>query len=408
MPNTFVTNSLTELVTLRFAETAGYFTIGSRKYFAGQLEGKRNGQTYQFVITDTAEAVNSLAMGGGDKTTLAERKVDLSLDPWHVLVKTNAIESVTDVKWDDEIAKPNSQKLVNASVRKVVENDLGKCGTAFVGSGFLPLARASGHLSSITSEKLYGFISPQIEATLTSNGQQFVPVGAPPMYKTGLLGTFHGAEYRAQRFIKNVNISAAMVTELTGVALDSSAGYTDNSNGTATIKISLGAGASQGFTIPKGAVIWVEGVYACDCVGDATAELHAFVVLADVSVASSATSASVSVRAVDMTAKSGTRDVAKADGSAVASTDFNSAKIAIPEAGLYFGGYVRAEGAFEFETLDKLDAEGADYEKANINGVTIHKNKLVDLENMVNNTRFDIVTLAGVVEPRAVSYVLVK
>ena len=407
MPNTFQTNSLTELVTLRFAETAGYFTLGSRKYFAGQLEGKRNGQTYQFVITDTAEAVNALAMGGSDKVTLAERKVDLSLDPWHVLVKTNAIESVTDVKWDDEIAKPNSQKLVNGAVRKVVESDLGKCGTAFVGSGFLPLARASGHLSSITSEKLYGFISPQIEATLTSNGQQFVPVGAPPMYKTGLLGTFHGAEYRSQRFIKNVNISSAMVTGLTGATGASSSAYTDNSNGTATLKLSFSA-AAAGFTIPRGAVIWVEGVYACDCVGDVTAELHAFVVLADVSVATSATTASVSVRAVDMTAKSGTREVAKADGSAVASTDFNSAVIAIPEAGLYFGGYVRAEGAFEFETLDKLDAEGAEYEKASINGVTIHKNKLVDLENMVNNTRFDVVTLAGVVEPRAVSYVLVK
>ena len=408
MPNTIQTNSLTELVTLRFAETAGYFTTGSRKYFAGQLEGKRNGQTYRFVIRDTGEAVNALAIGGSDKVSIVEREVSLTLDPWHVAVKTNSIESVTDLKWDDEIAKPNSQKLVNSSVRKVVEGDLGKCGTAFVGSGFLPLARASGHLSSITSEKLYGFISPQIEATLTSNGQQFVPVGAPPMYKTGLLGEFHGAEYRAQRFIKNVNISAAMVTELTGVSLDASAGYTDNSNGTATIKIGLGAGASQAFVIPRGAVIWVDGAYACDCVGDVTAELHAFVVLADVSVAASATSASVSVRAVDMTAKSGTREIAKADGSAIAATDFNSAKIAIPEAGLYFGGYVRAEGAFEFETLDKVDAEGADYEKASINGVTIHKNKLVNLETMENTTRFDVVTLAGVVEPRAVAYVLVK
>ena len=407
MPNDIQTNSLTELVTLRFAETAGYFTTGSRKYFSGQLEGKRNGQTYRFVIRDTGEAVNALAIGGSDKVSIVEREVSLTLDPWHVGIKTNSIESVTDLKWDDEIAKPNSQKLVNASVRKVVEADLGKCGTAFVGSGFLPLARASGHLSSITSEKLYGFISPQIEATLTSNGQQFVPVGAPPMYKTGLLGTFHGAEYRSQRFIKNVKISSDMVTGLTGATGASSSAYTDNSNGTATLKLSFSA-AAAGFTIPKGAVIWVDGVYACDCVGDVTAELHAFVVLADVSVATSATTASVSVRAVDMTAKSGTRDVAKADGSAVATTDFNSAVIAIPEAGLYFGGYVRAEGAFEFETLDKLDAEGADYEKASINGVTIHKNKLVNLETMENTTRFDVVTIAGVVEPRAVAYVLVK
>ena len=69
---------------------------------------------------------------------------------------------------------------------------------------------------------------------------------------------------------------------------------------------------------------------------------------------------------------------------------------------------IRANGAFEFETLDKLDAEGADYEKGSVDGVTIHKNKLVELGPMTNKTRFDIVDLAGVVEPRACAYVLIK
>jgi hypothetical protein len=155
-------------------------------------------------------------------------------------------------------------------------------------------------------------------------------------------------------------------------------------------------------------VIWVDGCYACDCVGDVTGNLHAFVVTANVSVASSATTASVVVRAVDMTAKSGTREVSKADGSAIATTDFNSAKFAIPAAGIYFAGMLRAEGAFEFETLDRIDAEGADYEKGSVNGVTIHKNKLVDLSSMENTTRFDIVSMAGIVEPRACAYVLIK
>jgi hypothetical protein len=40
--------------------------------------------------------------------------------------------------------------------------------------------------------------------------------------------------------------------------------------------------------------------------------------------------------------------------------------------------------------------------------VNIHKNKLVDLGTMVNKTRFDIVSMAGIVEPRAVAYILVK
>lgn len=412
MANTFKTNSLTELIAVRFAETAGYLTVGSKKYFAGQLEGKRNGQTYKFVVRDAGQAVNSLAISGGDKVELAEREVSMTLDPWHIGIKTNAIESVTDVKWDEEIAVPNSQKLVNAVVKKAVQGDLGKCGTAFVGSGFVPLSRASAHLASIVSDKLYGFIDPNIEAILTSNGQQFVPVGAPPMYKTGLLGEFHGAEYRAQRFFKQVKISSTVASFLNGATMASSSAFAQNvTDGTiGDFKIAFTSPASA-LTIPAGIVIWVEGIYACDCVGDVTGNLHAFVVLEDKSVATTDTSATLKVRWVDLSASSatsGTREVAKVDGSVLALTDFNSKTIAVPEAGEYFAGIVRADGAFEFETLDKIDAEGADYEKGSVNGVTIHKNKLINMETMVNTTRFDIVDMAGIVEPRACAYILVK
>lgn len=407
MPNTIKTNTLAELVAVRFAEAAAFLTVGSSKYFAGQLVGKRNGQTYKFVVRDTGEAVNALAISGGDKTTIVEREISLTLDPFHVALETNAIESVTDLNWDKEIAQPNSQKLVNAVTKKAVRNSLGHAMTAFVGEGFLPLSRASAHLASVTSEKLFGFIDPNIEAVLTSNGQQFVPVGAPDMYKMGLLGTFHGAEYRAQRFFEQVNITAGCVTGLTGATTKSSGAYTDNGNGTATLKLTFSA-AAAGFKIPRGTPVWLDGVYACDCVGDVTGNKACFVVLEDVSVATSATSADLKVRAVDMTAKSGTREIAGIDGDDLAATDLVSLDITIPAAGVYFGGLIRANGAFEFETLDKLDAEGADYEKGSVDGVTIHKNKLVELGPMTNMTRFDIVDLAGVVEPRACAYVLIK
>lgn len=412
MPNTFQTNTLTELVALRFAEAAGYLTVGSRAYFKDQLVGKRNGQTYKFVVRDTGEAVKGLAIGGSDKVTLTEREISMTLEDYHVAVKTNSIEGVTDVLWDKEIAQPNAKKLINKVTRDIVANDLGKCGAAFVGEGFAPLSRASGHLQSIVSDKLYGFISPQIEAVLTTNGQQFVPVGAPPMYKTGLLGEFHGAEYRSQRFLKPVSISSAVATFLGGATMASSSAFAANAvDGTlADFKIAFTApGAS--ITIPAGIVIWVDGVYACDTVGDVTDELKAFVVLSDVTVASSDTSATLSVRMVDLSssvATSGTREVAKKDGTALALTDFNSATIAVPAAGNYYAGYIRADGAFEFETLDKLDAEGADYEKGSVEGVTMHKNKLVNLDAMTNTTRWDVVPLAGVVESRACAYVLVK
>lgn len=412
MPNTFQTNTLTELVALRFAEAGGYLTVGSRAYFKDQLAGKRNGQTYEFVIRDTGEAVKGLAIGGGDKTSLAERKVSLTLEDYHVAVATNTIEGVTDVLWDKEIAQPNAKKLINKVTREIVADDLGKCGAAFVGEGFAPLSRASGHLQSIVSDKLYGFIAPQIEAVLTTNGQQFVPVGAPPMYKTGLLGEFHGAEYRAQRFLKPVSISSAVATFLNGATMASSSAFAANAvDGTlADFKIAFSSPGSN-LTIPAGIVIWVDGVYACDTVGDVTDELKAFVVLADKAVTTTDTSATLSVRMIDLSssfATSGTREAAKKDGTALALTDFNSKSIAVPAAGDYHAGYIRADGAFEFETIDKIDVEGSDYEKGSVEGVTMHKNKKMDIDNMVNKTRWDVVPLAGVVESRACAYVLVK
>ena len=102
--NSFVTNKLCTLVAIRAAEAAGYLTVGSKKFFANQIAGKNNGQDYDFYIRDTGDAVNRLAYQPGDKIALSERKVTLSLDPWHVLINTNAIEKYTDIEdWEDEI-----------------------------------------------------------------------------------------------------------------------------------------------------------------------------------------------------------------------------------------------------------------------------------------------------------------
>lgn len=403
--NDIKTSSLATLVAIRAAENAGYFTVGSKKYFAGQLEGKRNGQTYRFVLKDSGEAVNRLSVYSGDNRStgtrddmsINEREVALKLEPWHIAVETNSIEAITDMDWDKEIAEPNAQKLMSAAVKAQINKDFGKCGVAFVGSGFAPLSQASAHLASVTNEELYGFVDPNIEAILTSNGQQFVPVNAPDMYSKGLLGKFHGAEYRAQRFLPNVVISQDLVDEFdAGVTVTSFVPYagTDEAlKGTATLTLS---GVTE--VIKKGTPIWIEGVMACDTLGEATSQEKAFIALAD------AQNGVVTVADVDNSGK-GTRDVAAEDGTAAI---FAGQKASIPEAGKYFGGIVRANGAMEFETLEKLDAAGADYAKESVEGVTVHQNKMVDLEMMTNITRFDTVILAGVVDPRAQAYFLVR
>lgn len=401
--NTFITNKLCTLVAIRAAEAAGYLTVGSKKYFANQLADKNNGQDYDFYIRDTGDAVNRLAYQDGDKIALAERKVTLSLDPWHVLISTNAIEKVTDIEdWEDEIAKPNGQKLIQGVVRKAIENDLGKIGTAFIGAGFTPLSQASAHLASIVTEDLYGFVDPNVEAILTSNGQQFVPVDAPDMYSKGLLGRFHGAEYRAQRWMPVVNVSESLSNAINAGKV--SAAQVDGSD-SKLWDITL-SGALNTLVIPKGLPIFIDGVKACDTVGDATSMDQAFIVLETVT--ATANTVVVKVRAKDIT-KGGTREVAKENGDSFAAVSAVTGNTSTAEKGKYFTGIVRADGSFEFETLNKLDAAGADYEKSpNVEGLTVHQNRLVDLRNMTDDTRWDIVTLAGTVEPRAVAAFYVK
>jgi hypothetical protein len=409
MANTFQVNSLAELVAIRAAESAPYFTVGSKKYFKDQLVGKRNGQTYRFVIRDVGGAYEGLAADiANDKIDLTEREVSLAIRDFRVMVRTNAIESVTDVNWDPEIAQPNGQKLANKAVKAIMDSDFGKVGTCFVGQGFAPLSRASAHLASISNEELFGFCDPNVEAILTSNGQQFVPVSAPDMYSKGLLGKFHGAEYRSQRFFPSVKIDfnkTVTDAELNGglILVDYTAGTSYD-----TIEVEMNDMLPDNLFVRKGTPIFIDGVYACDTVGDPTSMLHAFVLIEDATTTGSH-GIVMKVPHVDMSGE-GTRDIAKADGTNWTIADLESANaiVTLPEDGTYYMGIVRANGAFEFETLDRIEAAGAKYEKQNVEGLNIHQNELVDLEKMTNYTRWDMPTLAGTVEPRAVAMFLVK
>lgn len=400
MANVFNTNTRTELVAVRAAEVAGYLTVGSKSYCKDQLVGKRNGgqpgkgKSYEFVIRDTGKFVEGPDLTGQIQD-LNERAVRLELFDGAVPVQTNMIEGVTDVDWDPEVAQPNGTKLMNGIVKHFTESDLGKQTTAFVGSGFVPLAKASAYLKSIADENLYGFINPMIQAVLASNGQQFVAVGAPDMYKSGLIGEFHGAEYRASRFMPNVSISADLVTEIASATVDS---YADD-----LVDPTLGTLTLTGVTkdIPAGTPIWIEGVYATDLVGDKTSAKRAFIAVAD------ASKGVVKVRKVNFSGE-GNKTLCDVNGDALTAADLAGKKVSIPEAGDYFTGLVRIYGAMEFDTLDKLDTSNAETKVASINGVTVHENRAIDNIKGQNITRWDCVALAGIVEDRGVAYIMVK
>lgn len=388
-----VTNKKAELVNVRAASKMSFLTVGSRSYAKEFLRpGLRNGQSFDFVITDTGKFGTSLDVTS-NLSSLTERKVTVPISIGNVAVQTNAIEKVTDLDWDREVATPQGTKLATGMVKQAVAEDIGKQNMAFVGKGFGPLAQAGQSIQSLTDEKIYGFINPRVQGVLTSNGQSFVPLGAvKSITDVGALGTFGNVEYHSERFMPSVMVTSALASQMASATVQS---YSAGNAGIDTIALS---GVSA--TVPAGMPIWIEDVYACDTVGEVTTYPKAFIAV------SACAPSAVAVRSVDY-AGEGTKEAALIDGSKIATSALAGKSVTCPPADTYHCGIVRAEGSYEFDTLDQMDFNDDKSKVTSINGVTMHENRDCDKIAGVNINRWDIVAVAGTVEPRVQAMVLV-
>lgn len=402
MANSFQTNKRTELVALRAAESAGYLTIGSKKYLKDQLIGKRNGRSFDFVIRDAGAYQEGIDLSGTGPSDIIERKVTLGITTGNVLIQTDILDKVTDVDWDREIAYPNGKKLVNGIVKKAVNDDLGWQNTAFAGAGFQPLFKAQNFLASVSDAPRFGFIDPMINSVLSSNGQAFKPVEAEPMSKAGLMGELAGVTYRANQFMPMVSVSSALATDVASATAITYA-KVDETHATLTL-----TGVSS--IIPKGYVVWVDGVYATDYVGDKTSALKAFVAYDDGDSAGVMKIRPVAFKGTGTNdANNGNVEVCDVDGDPLTVAAFNAlTDIKVLPAGDYFGGFVRLDGTEEFETLNEIDASNADTKMASNEGLNVFENRAVDVIKGTNVTRWTVNSIGGIIEPRGVAFVLVK
>ena len=194
--NTIETQKLATVVALEVAKNAGFLKLASKDYFGSQINGNmKAGQSYDFILPDCGNTVNGLVANPRD---IVERKVTLSIKNKVNSVKTNALEGVTDIKWEKEIGPSYATNLINTTLQEEVSKAVKEATTVFVGSGFKPIAEAGAYLQSITTEDLQGFIDPMAQAVLAANGQAFVPTGSPDaLYGKGTLGTFQGVDYKS-------------------------------------------------------------------------------------------------------------------------------------------------------------------------------------------------------------------
>lgn len=394
MANDIKTNRRAELVLIRSAEAAPYLTVGSKNYCKDQLVGKRNGQSYEFVIRDAGEYVEGMDISNVGSEDVIERKVTKNIKIGNVKVNTNLLEKVTDLNWDKEIAEPYGEKVAKGLVQSVLADDIGLQNTAFVGTGWLPLFKASNYLESISSESQYAFVDPMVESIMQSSGRGFTPAGdVEPRFQKGLKGMVGQAEVRAQQGMPTLEISEDLAAEL------ASATVTFYATGTDYDTLTLNGVTED---IPAGTPLFIAGVYATDMVGVKTSALKAFIAIED------ATSGSVKVRKTDFVGN-GTREACDIDGDNIVLANLASKKLANPiKAGIYFTGIFRVNGAMEFDALPELDWSNAESRVTSPDGITLHEGRAVDVFAGTNKTRWAIAAVAGIVEPRGCAYVCIK
>lgn len=394
MANDIKTNRRAELVLIRSAEAAPYLTVGSKNYCKDQLVGKRNGQSYEFVIRDAGEYVEGMDISNVGSEDVIERKVTKNIKIGNVKVNTNLLEKVTDLNWDKEIAEPYGEKVAKGLVQSVLADDIGLQNTAFVGTGWLPLFKASNYLESISSESQYAFVDPMVESIMQSSGRGFTPAGdVEPRFQKGLKGMVGQAEVRAQQGMPTLEISDELAAELASATVTSYATGTDYD--TLTLN-----GVTE--SIPAGTPLFIAGVYATDMVGVKTSALKAFIAIED------ATAGSVKVRKTDFVGN-GTREACDIDGDNIVLSELASKKLANPiKAGIYFTGIFRVNGAMEFDALPELDWSNAESRVTSPDGITLHEGRAVDVFAGTNKTRWAIAAVAGIVEPRGCAYVCIK
>lgn len=394
MANEIKTNKRAELVLIRSAEAAPYLTVGSKNYCKDQLVGKRNGQSYEFVIRDAGEYVEGMDISGTGSEDVIERKVTKSIKIGNVKVNTNLLEKVTDLNWDKEIAQPYGEKVAKGLVQSVLTDDIGLQNTAFVGTGWLPLFKASNYLESISSEPQFAFVDPMVESIMQSSGKGFTPAGdVEPRFQKGLKGMVGQAEVRAQQGMPTIEISDELATELAAATVTSLA--SGEQYDTLTLN-----GVTK--VIPAGTPLFISGVYATDMVGVKTSALKAFIAIED------AANGVVKVRKTDLTGN-GTREACDIDGANVVVGELAGKKLANPiKAGVYFTGIFRVNGAFEFDALPELDWSNAESRVTSPDGITLHEGRAIDVLGGSNKTRWAIAAVAGIVEPRGCAYVCIK
>lgn len=398
MANSTIQNKKVISLALGAVADGAYLYAGADRAIASEMQGKDNGDVIYYKTTNLGQAeISDVSMGNPANTGLASldiaaatpikhRQVPVKIKDARIMYNVKALEKQITSLGEDLATAKVGQKLAKKAVGNVIGEDIASIGNVFVGKDFAAFQKAGAFLKAFVDGTLYGFMDWNVWGDLTSKGQQSVPCA---LAEPRFGKNLRGSWSLIDQLRTIPDIPQFKIGDVASAALDASVA---TSATTATITLTAGA---KGLAVGDKVVVSVPGINSADVNDNDTGVAYSFVATVGTSASSGATT--------DVT-------VTFDNGLVVIPSSIAAATACVPqgEAGVYGATIIRAEGAQAFGTMNSCDCEGAKYEKSSIDGITVHKNSGENIGALSTDSRFDMIFCSKLVEPRAAALVLYK
>lgn len=363
------------------------YLSASKKHFADQIVGKKNGKdgsNYSVVLRDAGRVSDGFEIGDEADGEVQEREVTMTLMKKKTFVDVDTLSSIVDIKdFKSEIAETYGTHLGAECQKSAIENTFFKADTATVSetNGWTALAPATAKMRAArVGGKIVGFMDPLAEANLSINalnGWHFGPSEqGTKMYHDASIGKFMGAEFVYVNDVPNV----------VGATVSSTISTIEDNGAYSTITL------GSAINVKKGTPLKVAGAKACNVVGMPTSSDFVLVVQEDVN------GTEVKVQKV-ITDNIGSRNCAIEGDTLVGAAVSNL----LADGKEYAVAQVRAEDTLSVDNVPMDDLAGAENQTESVGGLDLHVTKFGDSKKRMNRTRWDIAMLYGMCDSRLVS-----
>lgn len=369
------------------------YVSASKKHFADQIVGKKNGKdgaNYSVVLRDAGKVTDELGIDDLSAGEVNEREVTMKLMKKKTFVGVDTLESVVDIKdFKTEIAETFGTHLGCEVQKQVIADTFFKADTAFVSdtNGWSAIAPATAKMKSArVGAKVVGFLDPMAEANLSINalnGWHFGPSEqGSKMYHEASIGKFMGSEFV---YCNDIPMVEGATISGTISAIEDKGSYSE---------ITLGSA----ITAKAGTPLKVAGAKACNLVGMEINSDFILFVQEDVSEATK-----VKVQKV-ITDNIGSRNCS-IEGNTLVGAEVSNL---LTNGNKYYAIQLRTEDTLSVDNVPLDDLAGAENSKDSVGGLELHVAKFGDFSKRSNYTRWDIAMLVGMIDTRLCSIAYMK